>query len=92
MTWPVPGGEATTCGRCTPAAATGPARSLSAGAPAENKLLLSREEAAALLGVSPDTFDRHARHRIGARMVGNRPMFSADAVRAYSKTTAKDLT
>ena len=91
LAWPLDyGGEETTCDRCVPAPASGPARSLAADAP-ESKLLLSREDAAKWLGVSPDAFDVHVRPRVGARMVGRRPMFAVDALRAYSKAGTKGL-
>ena len=52
--------------------------------PAE-PLLVSREDAAAMLGVSVATFDRHVRTTLKpARRIGGRVLFSVEAVRAYA--------
>ena len=51
--------------------------------------LLSREEAAYYCGgVSLDTFDRHVRHNVKTRMVGARPFYSVESLRAFCASDA----
>lgn len=82
-----PGGQ-TTCDRCRPGnGESATPLAVDVGA----RQLVSREEAAALLSVSVDTFDRHVRHKVKAKMVGNRPMYSVEELRAYAASGAKQL-
>lgn len=80
-----------TCDRCKPASGVD-ARPLAPAAPdVSGRVLVSREEAAQMIGVSLDTFDRHVRTQVGARMIGDRPMFSVERLQAWAASAPKSL-
>lgn len=53
--------------------------------------LVSRQEAADMLSVSVDAFDKHVRHHVKAKKIGDRTMYSVEALKAYAASGAKPL-
>ena len=51
------------------------------------RILISRDEAAALCGVSLSTFDRHVRQALIAKRIGSRVLFDAEDVRAWASSS-----